>query len=85
MHLRKHNLLLVGSVLLVSPLFAQVNSRDPGRSPDFQTTLDEEVNNERVAKAVPASDPTPTPAPSASPVPVAANADNSKLSVDQII
>ena len=85
MHLRKHNLLVVSSLLVVSPLLAQVNSRDPGRSPDFQTTCDEEVNNERVAKAVPASDPTPTPAPSASPAPVAANADNSKLSVDQII
>ena len=71
MHLRKHNLLVVSSLLVVSPLLAQVNSRDPGRSPDFQTTCDEEVNNERVAKAVPASDPTPTPAPSASPTPTA--------------
>jgi len=87
MHLRKHNLLVLSFVLFVSPLFAQVNSRDPGRSPDFQTTCDEEVNNERVAKAVPASDPTPTPTPAAapSPVPVSTNVDNSKLSVDQII
>jgi len=87
MHLRKHNLLVLSSVLFASPLFAQVNSRDPGRSPDFQTTCDEEVNNERVAKAVPASDPTPTPTPAAvpSPAPVSTNADNSKLSVDQII
>jgi len=87
MHLRKHNLLVLSFVLFVSPLFAQVNSRDPGRSPDFQTTCDEEVNNERVAKAVPASDPTPTPTPAAAPsrVPVSTNADNSKLSVDQII
>jgi len=59
MHLRKHNLLLLGYILLAGPLFAQVNSRDPGLSPDFQTTLDEEVNNERVAKAVPVSEPTP--------------------------
>ena len=83
MHLRKHNLLVLSSFLFVSPLLAQVNSRDPGRSPDFQTTCDEEVNNERVAKAVPASDPTPTP--STSSAPVATNTYNSKLSVDQII
>jgi len=85
MHLRKLILRLLSSLLLAAPLLAQVNSRDPGRSPDFQTTLDEEVNNERVAKAVPAADPTPTPAPAPSSAPVAGNADNSKLSVDQII
>jgi hypothetical protein len=85
MHLRKHNLLLLGYSLLASPLLGQVNSRDPGRSPDFQTTLDEEVNNERVAKAVPANEPTPTPSTPAIAAPVTTNVENSKLSVDQII
>jgi hypothetical protein len=87
MPLRKLILSLLTSLLFTAPLVAQVNSRDPGRSPDFQTTCDEEINNERVAKAVPASDPTPIPAPTAapSPAPVSTNADNSKLSVDQII
>ena len=66
---------------------AQVNSRDPHLSPDFQTTCDEQVNNERVARAVPASDPTPIPAPSpaAAPAPTTANPENAKLPVDQII
>ena len=59
MNLRKLILRLLPSLLLAAPLIAQVNSRDPERSPDFQTTLDEEVNNERVAKAVPVSEPTP--------------------------
>jgi hypothetical protein len=87
MSLRKLILSLFQSLLFAAPLVAQVNSRDPGRSPDFQTTCDEEVNNERVAKALPASDPTPTPAPATapSPAPVSTNADNSKLAVDQII
>jgi hypothetical protein len=85
MHLRKHNLLLLGYSLLASPLLGQVNSRDPGRSPDFQTTLDEEVNNERVAKAVPANEPTPAPSTPAISAPVTTNVENSKLSVDQII
>jgi len=87
MPLRKLILSLLTSLLFTAPLVAQVNSRDPGRSPDFQTTCDEEINNERVAKAVPASDPTPIPAPAAAsyPAPVSTNADNSKLSVDQII
>jgi hypothetical protein len=85
MHLRKHNLLVLGYILLASHLPAQVNSRDPGRSPDFQTTLDEEVNNERVAKAVPANEPTPAPSTPAVAAPVATNVENSKLSVDQII
>jgi len=84
MHLRKHNLPLLGYILLAGPLFAQVNSRDPKLSPDFQTTLDEEINNERVAKAVPASEPTP-PAITTPATPVAANAENTKLAVDQII
>ncbi len=64
-------------------IFSQVNSRDPHLSPDFQTTCDEEVNNERVARAVPASEPTPAPAPTTTPV--LANSENAKLSVDQII
>ena len=66
---------------------AQVNSRDPHLSPDFQTTCDEQVNNERVARAVPAADPTPIPAPSpaAAPAPTTANPENAKLPVDQII
>ena len=84
MHLRKHNLPLLGYILLAGPLLAQVNSRDPKLSPDFQTTLDEEINNERVAKAVPASEPTP-PAIATPATPVAANVENTKLSVDQII
>jgi len=85
MRLRKQNLPLLGYILLASPLLAQVNSRDPGLSPDFQTTCDEEINNERVAKAVPANEPTPAPAPATTPTPVAANSENSKLTVDQII
>ena len=84
MNLRKLILRLLPSLLLAAPLIAQVNSRDPGLSPDFQTTLDEEVNNERVAKAVPVSEPTPPAAPTPA-APVAANAENTKLSVDQII
>jgi hypothetical protein len=70
---------------LASPILAQVNSRDPGRSPNFQTTCDDEINNERVAKAVPANEPTPAPSTPATSAPVTTNVENSKLSVDQII
>ena len=49
-------------------LQAQVNSRDPQKSPTFQTTCDNEINNEPVAKAVPVQS-SDTPAPAATAMP----------------
>ena len=86
-HFRKLILFLSWLTLLTHAGVAQVNSRDPHLSPDFQTTCDDEINNERVARAIPASDPTPIPAPSpaVAPAPTTANLENAKLPVDQII
>ena len=87
MRFRKLILSLFWLTLLTHAGVAQVNSRDPHRSPDFQTTCDDEINNERVARAIPASDPSPIPAPSpaVAPAPAVANPENAKLPVDQII
>lgn len=88
MPLRKPILATLLLPLLSLPLQAQVNSRDPHLSPTFQTTLDEEVNNERVAKAIPVTPPPPTVPVAATPASatvLAPNLENAKLSVDQII
>ena len=66
-------------------LQAQVNSRDPQNSPTFQTTCDNEINNEPVAKAVPVES-ADTPAQALPAQPVASSApSNPDMTVDQII
>lgn len=78
-------------LLLLPPLFChlnvsgQVNSRDPNMSPTFQTTCDNEINNEPVAKAQ-AVQPADNP-PSAMPAQpaTASTPNNADITVDQII
>jgi len=74
-------------LLLAFPLLqAQVNSRDPNLSPKFQTTCDNEINNEPVAKAVAVQPQDKTPdgtAPQAAPTP--SQDGNTQITVDQII
>jgi len=84
MSFRKLILFLPLSLLSQLDLSAQVNSRDPQNSPTFQTTCDNEINNEPVAKAVPVQpgDNTASTVP-AQPVATTPGADN--ITVDQII
>ncbi|NDC79729.1 MAG: hypothetical protein EB090_00415 [Verrucomicrobia bacterium] len=85
MLIRKLILCLVLSYVGAWILQAQVNSRDPQKSPTFQTTCDNEINNEPVAKAVPIQT-TDTPAASLPAQPVASNAQsNPDITVDQIV
>ena len=84
MSLRK--LILCSTLGLVSgvSLFAQVNARDPKLSPTFQTTCDNEINNEPVAKAVPVSQDKPQTETTAPIAPSPATSSTS-ITVDQII
>ena len=67
------------------PVSAQVNSRDPQMSPTFQTTCDNEINNEPVAKAVPVTPADTTSQTSPTPATPAPAPDSSNITVDQII
>jgi len=84
MSLRK--LILCSALGLVSglSLFAQVNARDPKLSPTFQTTCDNEINNEPVAKAVPVNQDKVQPQTTA-PIAPSPAATNTSITVDQII
>jgi hypothetical protein len=84
MSLRK---LILCSVLGLVPgvsLFAQVNARDPKLSPTFQTTCDNEINNEPVAKAVPVNQEKVQPQTTAPTTPSTAPTTTT-ITVDQII
>ena len=76
MNFRKLILLALPSCLLVLPLSAQVNSRNPANSPDFQTTADDEEQDSSAKKQTPSTPPSPVPEP------VAPTED---LTADQII
>lgn len=84
MKLRKLILSLALGFVTGATLFAQVNSRDPKLSPTFQTTCDNEINNEPVAKAVPVQQENsqPQPTPTTPPPPAVSPSD---ITVDQII
>ena len=85
MTFRKLILFLAPALLGHYPLSAQVNSRDPQNSPTFQTTCDNEINNEPVAKAQ-AVQPADNP-PAAMPAqPVTPSTSGTPdITVDQII
>jgi len=85
MPFRKLILCLIPALLGHLTINGQVNSRDPGMSPTFQTTCDNEINNEPVAKAE-AVQPADNPPPAMPAQPVAAsNPGNADITVDQII
>jgi hypothetical protein len=63
---------------------AQVNARDPKLSPTFQTTCDNEINNEPVAKAVPVNQEKVQPQTTAPTTPSPAPTTTT-ITVDQII
>ena len=80
--------LILFAVLILScnlPLLAQVNSRDPQNSPTFQTTCDNEINNEPVAKAVAVTPADTSAQTSTTPATPAPGTDNTSITVDQII
>ena len=83
MTFRKLNLFLIPLLWGALTAISQVNSRDPQNSPTFQTTCDNEINNEPVAKAV-AVQPEDKPA-AALPAQPATPSTGTDLTVDQII
>ena len=83
MNFRKLILFVLPSCLLVLPLSAQVNSRNPANSPDFQTTADDDEQDASSKKQAPS--PSPDPVPVATPVATPAPAPTENLTADQII
>ena len=85
MNFRKLILFVLPSCLFILPLSAQVNSRNPANSPDFQTTADDEEQNSSSKKQTPSTPSAPVPAPVATAVATPAPAPTEDLTADQII
>ena len=85
MAFRKLILFLILTLSCNLPLLAQVNSRDPQNSPTFQTTCDNEINNEPVAKAVAVTPADTTAQTSSVPATPPLSTDSTSITVDQII
>lgn len=85
MNFRKLILFVLPSCLFVLPLSAQVNSRNPANSPDFQTTADDDEKDSSARKQIPSTPPAPVPAPVTTAVATPAPAPTEDLTADQII